>query len=276
MWSYNELKRNIKTITRHYRTKKLEKLFQKSISNLNNNMKKSQLKQIIREILNEELALESKVSDAAKAQGLEYFGFGRYGTGGRVTHVSQGGKLVPKQSFKPDDVNRRGRVSGIRSTARSSRPSVPTRASADVVVHDPLTNRLGSVTAGANREYQKTFQDLRRVTGATNFDDPLLKDKGFTQQGDLGYTDVRDPSTRRAPFPRVAQRAVKQISDKAVRGFGDAPRNTPIDLETFVSRSGLTPTEIKFADKWNKKYGFNYNRVPFKINNDGTVTRISR
>lgn len=38
---------------------------------------------------------ESEASKQAKAQGLEYIGFGRYGKDGKVTHISKGGKLVP-------------------------------------------------------------------------------------------------------------------------------------------------------------------------------------
>jgi hypothetical protein len=57
-------------------------------------MKKSQLKEIIRGIINEELALESRASDDAKRQGLEYMSFGRWGKDGKVTHVSKDGKLT--------------------------------------------------------------------------------------------------------------------------------------------------------------------------------------
>lgn len=35
------------------------------------------------------------ITDDAKKKGLEYFGFGRYGKNGTVTHVSAAGKLVP-------------------------------------------------------------------------------------------------------------------------------------------------------------------------------------
>lgn len=56
-------------------------------------MKKSQLKEFIREIINEELASESQASDDAKRQGLEYLGFGRYGKDGKMTHRAVGGRL---------------------------------------------------------------------------------------------------------------------------------------------------------------------------------------
>lgn len=60
-------------------------------------MKMSKLKEIIREIINEELNSidESKIGDEAKRQGLEYLGFGRYGKDGKMTHKSVDGKLQP-------------------------------------------------------------------------------------------------------------------------------------------------------------------------------------
>lgn len=56
-------------------------------------MKKAQLKEMIREIMNEEFASESQASDDAKRQGLEYLGFGRYGKDGKMTHRAVGGRL---------------------------------------------------------------------------------------------------------------------------------------------------------------------------------------
>jgi hypothetical protein len=44
---------------------------------------------------NEEFTLESQASDDAKRQGLEYYGFGRYGKDGKTTHHVVDGKLQP-------------------------------------------------------------------------------------------------------------------------------------------------------------------------------------
>ena len=44
---------------------------------------------------NHELGEDSDAAKQAKAQGLEYMSFGRYGKNGKVTHVSKGGKLQP-------------------------------------------------------------------------------------------------------------------------------------------------------------------------------------
>jgi hypothetical protein len=57
-------------------------------------MKTSKLKDIVGEILRE----ESEAAKAAKAQGLESMGFGRWGKDGKVLFVTKGGKLEP---FEP-------------------------------------------------------------------------------------------------------------------------------------------------------------------------------
>jgi hypothetical protein len=49
---------------------------------------------IFRKVIHEVVEENSQVSQAAKAQGLEYMKFGRYGKDGKVTHKSQNGKLV--------------------------------------------------------------------------------------------------------------------------------------------------------------------------------------
>lgn len=60
-------------------------------------MNKNQLKKLIHEVLEETFQLESRASDDAKRQGLEYMQFGRWGKDGKVTHVTQGDKLVPRR-----------------------------------------------------------------------------------------------------------------------------------------------------------------------------------
>jgi hypothetical protein len=61
---------------------------------------------IFRKVIHEVVEENSQVSQAAKAQGLEYMKFGRYGKNGKVTHKSQNGKLTPiakSQKSTPQD-----------------------------------------------------------------------------------------------------------------------------------------------------------------------------
>jgi hypothetical protein len=201
-------------------------------------MKKYQLKEIIREVLREEVTLESKASEDAKRQGLEYFGFGRYGTDMKVTHISQNGKLVPKKDFSSTGPSRMQMGLDAVKAAQGSRSFAKRSTQGGAAVsYDPKTNRLSSRTAGANRDAQRTQSQMRAATGTTNFDDPLVRGKGFTQDGDFGSVDVL--STRSAPFVRSAQRAFGKIQDKSKAAF---PKGTPwgtrIPLDTFKEKTG--------------------------------------
>jgi hypothetical protein len=62
-------------------------------------MKITQLRQLVKEMIAEQLELESQASDDAKRQGLTYMRFGRWGKDGKVTHTTQSGKLVPLKSM---------------------------------------------------------------------------------------------------------------------------------------------------------------------------------
>lgn len=67
-------------------------------------MKMTQFRQMIREIIDEELELESQASDDAKSKGLEYYEFGRWGKDGKTTYVTQKGKLVPVKNKADADL----------------------------------------------------------------------------------------------------------------------------------------------------------------------------
>lgn len=69
-------------------------------------MKMTQFRQMIREIIDEELNVESAAGEEAKRIGLERKpGFGNYGPPGKdlITHVSRGGKLEPIKKTKSVD-----------------------------------------------------------------------------------------------------------------------------------------------------------------------------
>jgi len=88
-------------------------------------MKKTRLMEIIREVINEELELESQASDDAKKQGLVYRGFGRWGTKNKITHTTQSGKLVPLKGMNPlaaDKAKKANRPIGL-STMVSKMPA---------------------------------------------------------------------------------------------------------------------------------------------------------
>ena len=59
------------------------------------------LQDLLESIEEDESNGESEASKKAKEMGLDYMRFGRYGKDGKVTHISQGGQLVPVQKSKP-------------------------------------------------------------------------------------------------------------------------------------------------------------------------------
>jgi len=69
-------------------------------------------------LLTEDIYQESQASDAAKQQGLEYMKFGRWGKDGKVTHTTQGGKLVPLKTMDP----------GVARKAKAARPAFGDRS----------------------------------------------------------------------------------------------------------------------------------------------------
>jgi hypothetical protein len=94
-------------------------------------LKKQTLVQLIREVVEKELQTESKVSDEAKRQGLEYFGFGRYGKNGKVTHQADNDRLVPLErkaqpKLNPSDIYGSYEPRQVKTTPpREFNPSIP-------------------------------------------------------------------------------------------------------------------------------------------------------
>lgn len=215
---------------------------------------------------------ESQAAKDAKTQGLDYLGFGRYGKDNTTTHISQDGKLVPKQDFKSSGPNKSKIATQATKAARRGTSPV-SKFNASVADFDPETNRVQSRTAGNNRDFQRSRTRLKTATGTTNFDDPLLKGKGFTSPGDMGHTTVR--TSRNVPFSRSAQRAKEQITDKARQAFPDGSEvGTQLSVDDFQKKTGISNTEIAVSQAWNKKYGQDYSRTGFVVEPDPSgVTR---
>jgi hypothetical protein len=122
-------------------------------------MKKSQLKEIIREIINEELTLENSASDDAKRQGLKYMHFGRYGKDGVVTHKSQGGKLVPVKNTKTPKVK-----TAKKPTEQPTKPSRSFNKEKGMSIYRAVDNSLQNVGLGGRDAFSRGFVPLRTVS----------------------------------------------------------------------------------------------------------------
>jgi len=118
-------------------------------------MKKSQLKQIIREILNEELALENSASDDAKRQGLTYMSFGRWGRDGKVTHVSKDGRLAKVDQQRKTEPTRSW--SDFKSPTRQQ--SIHTKRTLDSLADDEKQISGALINDPRFAEMYKSFVD---------------------------------------------------------------------------------------------------------------------
>jgi hypothetical protein len=58
----------------------------------------NKLRELVREELRSAIYEKSQASEKAQQMGLDYYGFGRYGKDGKVTHKSKNDKLVPVES----------------------------------------------------------------------------------------------------------------------------------------------------------------------------------
>lgn len=129
-------------------------------------MKQYQLKELIREVMQEAIQQESKASDEAKRQGLQYFGFGRYGKDGKLTHKSERGRLVPAKG--PDDTGLRpGKTDKSKNKMYKPGSSV---AQAKVLQTGPNKGKLRRlnprISPQTNRDRNKPSDELE-LTGAT-------------------------------------------------------------------------------------------------------------
>ena len=148
-------------------------------------MKKSQLTELIRKIINEELELESRASDDAKRQGLVNMGFGRWGKDGKVTHTTQSGKLVPFKSMNPTDARKakeaRPRVTNTPAVQRAkNRPQPEFDAK-----YDAMGGRSDS--AAGNRIISKVnskfFDTQKNVLSKYDYDQDIPSDEFVSLSG---------------------------------------------------------------------------------------------
>ena len=185
----------------------------------------TQLKDIIREIINEQIAAMDEESQAvkdAKAAGLTYMEFGRWGKDGVQTHKSERGRLVPVKNDK--DVGlRRGKLFGrnklYRAMPSHGAKGLNTRPAAIIGPDGKLQRAEPRWTPNVQRQRNRPQDDLEK-----------------------NYSDD--------PFTRVGNLIHSKIFDTAKFSYGQE-----IPKDEFLKKTGLTQ---KTVDKWlssEEKYG---------------------
>jgi hypothetical protein len=133
-------------------------------------MKKSTLRTLINEIIQEELTKmeeESQAAKDAKSQGLISRGFGRWGKkGGPITHTTQGGKLVPLKTMNPIDAQKAKKAKpafGDRSPEGQRLANIPRPnrdADWDAIAGDAATRSGNRIVAKVQRKFWDTEDKL--------------------------------------------------------------------------------------------------------------------
>ena len=123
---------------------------------------------------------ESGAANEAKEMGLQYYGFGRYGRNGKVTHRSVHDKLVEVQKYQQDT------------------PEVPVSGS--------------SMKKNVNEEFEEMFsEDLRKWFSKT---DPAGDWKRINSKGEVVGPCAREPGE---PKPKCMSRAKRESLTKKER-----------------------------------------------------------
>ena len=193
------------------------------------------LKDIIREIINEQIAAmdeESQAAKDAKTQGLDNLGFGRWGKDGKVTHISDKGKLTP---FSKDAMqNKTGMTFGRGKNANTMYSPKTGNPSAKMSEPGKVQRLPPKRAPETDRARNKPTDSLGHASGA-------------------------------------AQKIVSKIDNKL---YGRNPDllephfNQDMSVDDFSKLTGLTPTQMSAYDR----YADNYDRA-FSMDTDRDGTK---
>lgn len=169
-----------------------------------------------------DLILEnSNTADQAKAMGLDYLRFGRWGKDGHVTHISQNGKLVPYTRIPPGtDITQKTDTSTTQSPT-STPTNEPTQT--ETPPAEKLTSIAGETDGGsatyeeftsqfpqysdeqedvAQRDAESSFQSFLDSSD-TGLDDVIKQWKWGGDEGDGAWTF--DSEKRKDTFDRLSK-----------------------------------------------------------------------
>jgi len=137
---------------------------------------------------------ESGAANEAKEMGLQYYGFGRYGQNGKVTHRSVHDKLVEVQKYQQDT------------------PDVPVSGSSMKKNKDSDFDKMFKEEVSIDEEFEEVFtEDLRKWFSKT---DPAGDWKRINSKGEAIGPCAREPGE---PKPKCMSRAKRESLTKKER-----------------------------------------------------------
>ena len=137
---------------------------------------------------------ESGAANEAKEMGLQYYGFGRYGRNGKVTHRSVHDRLVEVQKYQQDT------------------PDVPVSGSSMKKNKDSDFDKIFKEEVSIDEEFEEVFtEDLRKWFSKT---DPAGDWKRINSKGEAIGPCAREPGE---PKPKCMSRAKRESLTKKER-----------------------------------------------------------
>jgi predicted ABC-type ATPase len=137
---------------------------------------------------------ESGAANEAKEMGLQYYGFGRYGRNGKVTHRSVHDRLVEVQKYQQDT------------------PDVPVSGSSMKKNKDSDFDKIFKEEVSIDEEFEEVFtEDLRKWFSKT---DPAGDWKRINSKGEAIGPCAREPGE---PKPKCMSRAKRESLTKQER-----------------------------------------------------------
>lgn len=176
-------------------------------------MKKSELRQIIRESLIERMMHESSAREEAEKLGLDYMSFGRWGKNGKQTHQAQGDKLVPVDSAE----NSKKGWSNADHEKGHTRDKFAKRAARTAAWK--AAQKTGSVPSKPNTDQVAAHREKDSF--------PLRQLQGLPQDDPYGIGSVGPKQQARAQAQQLILKA-KQLLAQADQSNDEEP--TPDDL----------------------------------------------
>jgi hypothetical protein len=208
-------------------------------------MKVSQLKDIIREIINEQIDAmdeDSQAAKDAKVQGLTNLGFGRWGKEGpdgkmTVTNISDKGKLVP---FSKAAMQRKTGMTFGRGKNANTMYTPSGYGKAQMTEPGKVQRRTPRETPDQQRAANAPTDSLGHASGEY----------------------MSEPGS-----PITAQKIVSKINDKLYDRDPDllTPHfNQDMSMDDFSKLTGLNPTQIsaydRYADKYDRSFSIDTDR----------------
>jgi hypothetical protein len=188
---------------------------------------------------------ESKTGEEAKRLGLDYMSFGRYGKDGKVTHKSQGGKLVPVKGTGA----KTGKPSGRTSAAPAAR-----KAPAKAAPAQPEKSNLRQSLTPKNVNTKLDTKAVRK-TLTTRYQGMLRANNIDVIEERPGMVLIGDPEG----FMAIGQRADGQWAMRAV-DYIDKKTGEP----KFYEDSDFVDVAPSFPALMKKSFGVGPSRTPKK------------